>query len=138
MESFLNILWLLIAVAAFGVWQLCLVRQKRQEGREPLKEWTAVACMLVFLFFAVSLTDDLHSDLIVLDECSAGRRTYAHAHACGHSVKVTHGEVTAILPPKVSMDLPLLAGPTTLAAPLEARERSLEIPTGRSPPERSL
>ena len=138
MESFLNILWLLIAVASFGVWQLCLVRQKRPEQREPLKEWTAVVCMLVFLFFAVSLTDDLHSDLIVLDECSAGRRTCVLAHACGHSVKFTHGEVSAILPLNVSMDLPLLAGPTNLPAPLESRGRSLEIPTGRSPPERSL
>lgn len=138
MESFLNILWLVIAVAAFAIWQLCLVHQKRQAQREPLKEWTAVVCMLVFVFFAVSLTDDLHSDLILFDECSAGRRTWAHANNAAHPAMVPTGGMAAIQPQNIRLERPLLAGPVASAPPLEAHERALEISSGRSPPGLSL
>ena len=138
MESFLNILWFLMAVAGFCVWQMCLVRQKRQAPRDPVKEWTAVVCMLVFLFFAVSLTDDLHSDLVVLDECSAGRRTWVHAHGAAPPAKIADGASAAMLAPALSMELPMASEPGPLATPLEPVERSLRITSGRSPPERSL
>lgn len=63
MELLLNILWMLIALGALGVWQFCWARQKQGQRRKPVQEWTAFVCALVFLFFAVSLTDDLHSNL---------------------------------------------------------------------------
>jgi hypothetical protein len=74
MESFLNFLWVAIAVGAFCFWRTRWLHERRDHGREPLREWTAFACALVLLFFAVSLTDDLHSELVIFDECSTCRR----------------------------------------------------------------
>ena len=74
MESFLTLLWVAIAAGAFCFWRTRWLQQRRERRREPLREWTAFACAVVLLFFAVSLTDDLHSELITFDECSTSRR----------------------------------------------------------------
>jgi hypothetical protein len=74
MESFLNLLWVAIAAVSFGFWRTRWLHERSERRREPLREWTAFACALVLLFFAVSLTDDLHSELVIFDECSATRR----------------------------------------------------------------
>jgi hypothetical protein len=85
MESFLNFLWVAIAVGAFCFWRTRWLHERRDHGREPLREWTAFACALVLLFFAVSLTDDLHSELVIFDECSTCRR---------HSLSLTRSHDT--------------------------------------------
>ena len=74
MESFLNLLWVAIAAVAFGFWRTRWLLEPSERRRDPLREWTAFACALVLLFFAVSLTDDLHSELVIFDECSASHR----------------------------------------------------------------
>jgi hypothetical protein len=74
MESFLNLLWVAIAAVAFGFWRTRWLHDRSERRRDPLREWTAFACALVLLFFAVSLTDDLHSELVIFDQCSATRR----------------------------------------------------------------
>jgi len=74
MESLLNILWVCIALAALVAWRMCWMRQGSGGRRDSLREWTAFSCALVAIFFAVSLSDDLHADRIVFDEASATRR----------------------------------------------------------------
>jgi len=74
MESLLNILWMLIALGALSVWRIHWSRDRRGGRQNVLREWTAIACALIFLFFAVSLTDDLHFDLAIFDECASARR----------------------------------------------------------------
>jgi hypothetical protein len=74
MESVLNILWMLIALGALGVWRIHWSQDRREGRQNVLHEWTAIACALIFLFFAVSLTDDLHFDLAIFDECTGARR----------------------------------------------------------------
>jgi hypothetical protein len=83
MELFLNLLWVAIAAVAFGFWRTRWLRQRPENRRNPLREWTAFACALVLLFFAVSLTDDLHSELMVFDECCASRR-HSFVLVCPH------------------------------------------------------
>jgi hypothetical protein len=83
MELFLNLLWVAIAAIAFGFWRARWLHQRPENRRNPLREWTAFACALVLLFFAVSLTDDLHSELIIFDECCASRR-HSSALVCPH------------------------------------------------------
>jgi hypothetical protein len=83
MELFLNLLWVAIAVVAFGIWRTRWLRGRPEHRRNPLREWTAFACALVLLFFAVSLTDDLHAELIIFDECCASRR-HTGALVCPH------------------------------------------------------
>jgi hypothetical protein len=89
MELFLNFLWVLIAVFGLSVWRVCWA-PGRSGRREPLHEWTAAVAALVFLFFAVSLSDDLHSDLVLFEENASGRRqavVLASAHSAHPGVK---------------------------------------------------
>ena len=59
MENFLNVLWLMIAVAA-------LLTAPRRKGHA----WIALGCALALLFPIVSLSDDL-ADRNVLEEALA-------------------------------------------------------------------
>src|ERR1700752_659350 len=98
MELFLNLLWVLIAAGAVGVWAVWWLRAKPQSRREALRESTAMCCALVLLFFAVSLTDDLHAEAMLLDECSTVCRHYisgCHSQEPGRTVRVSF---PAILP----------------------------------------
>jgi hypothetical protein len=111
MESFLNILWLVIALCALYVWRIHWAHQKPCTQRTPLQQWTAFLCGLVLLFFAVSLTDDLHSEIILFDECASGRRSCAmcsYVHAAPDSAKIPATYGVAILP--------RIAAPVQLAA----------------------
>src|SRR5689334_10039832 len=74
MEAFLNLLWALIALAALGAWRSCWIRERRAGRRDPVRECAAVICALVLLFFAVSLSDDLHTNPALLEESSGTRR----------------------------------------------------------------
>jgi hypothetical protein len=75
METFLNLVWLLLVVAALFVWQRRWVRQKSPAQRNTFQEWTAFACVMVLMFYVVSMTDDLHPEILLADGCSAGRRS---------------------------------------------------------------
>ena len=77
MESFLNLLWVAIAISGLGAWRACWIRQHRHRRRDPVREWSAVVCALVFIFFAVSMSDDLQAARFVLEEGVAGRRDAA-------------------------------------------------------------
>ena len=74
MELFLNLLWLSMALAALAVWRTRWSQQPQTERLAPWRQWTAFTSAAVLLFFAVSLTDALHADLILFDEASSGRR----------------------------------------------------------------
>lgn len=106
MESILNLLWVLIALGALGVWRVYWAREGREGHRNVLRECTAIACALVFLFFAVSLTDDLHFGLTIFDECAGARRhaaIWTGAAADSHGVKV-HPAGAADLPHDLGFD----------------------------------
>ena len=63
-----------MALAALGVWHACWMPEHRARRRDPVREWAAVVCALVLLFFAVSLSDDLHASLALLEESAGSRR----------------------------------------------------------------
>ena len=84
MELFLNILWVTIALGGLGVWRIVWRRQPRRSPHKPLQEWTAFTCALVFVFFAVSLSDDLQAATILADDCASGRH-HSLVWSCGHA-----------------------------------------------------
>ena len=141
MELFLNFLWVLIALGALVVWRASWVRQARPAHCDRLREWTAFACALVFLFYAVSLTDDLHSDLILFDEGSGGRRSLAVwtcARQSHQGPKLVPASGATILP-RVSLFDPLcvVASITPLTRALSSYLPN-ELSSGRAPPASSL
>jgi len=98
MELFLNLLWVSIAACAVVFWRTHRLRERPRSRRESLCESTAMGCALVLLFFAVSLTDDLRAEAMLLDEGSASCRHYIsgyHPQEPGRAVKVSF---SAILP----------------------------------------
>lgn len=70
MELFLNLVWLAIATGALLTyfWQSVAGR-----SRFHLR-LGALACALVFLLPAISITDDLHSDTFAVEDASLGKR----------------------------------------------------------------
>jgi hypothetical protein len=81
MELLLNLLWLLVAAALVCVWRTQWVNQRRGTDRRHLQEWSAVSLALVLLFFAVSMSDDMHSEIVALEDCSANKRDQIQAYA---------------------------------------------------------
>lgn len=101
MELFLNILWLLVAIGIVGAWRMRWVRHGRKAQHNPLVEWTAIGCALVLLFFPMSLTDDLHFDIVLFSESSATRRHSIiadSAHDSPHGGRVVAQVGGAVLP----------------------------------------
>lgn len=137
MELFLNILWGLIALAGAVIWRTRWTGQARLRRHAAWREWSAFVCAMVLLFFVVSLTDDLHADLMLFEECSGSRRQ-ATCVACPHHSSPPDGcvaaHVWAILPdgPHVeSWAFGALALPTLGNRELQT---NVKRAAGRAPP----
>jgi hypothetical protein len=76
MEVLLNLFWLLIALGAFARWGRRIARTGRKDRRirQAISPLLALACALAVLFPAISVTDDLHPQLAVIEDSSATRR----------------------------------------------------------------
>jgi hypothetical protein len=135
MELFLNILWLVIAVAGLCVWRICWAHQQRAREHSPWRQWTAFGSALVLLFFMVSLTDDLHSELIYFEECAANRR-HTSCLACPHHAppeRVTSTHYAIRMIPSFSQQLSAISSiiPSKEFSPVFPR---LGAASGRAPP----
>ena len=84
-EVVLNFVWLLIAAGLVGTWRLRWIHQRRRNSTRCVHEWSAIALALVLLFFAVSISDDMHAEIVALEECSASRRAQVHICVAHHS-----------------------------------------------------
>ncbi len=141
MESFLNLLWVAIAAGAFCFWRTRWLHERRDRRRQPLQEWTAFACALVLLFFAVSLTDDLHSELMIFDECSTSRRhslSLMRSHDTPQHRTPETSSGIEVQPYHASPDPPQFID--RLAAGKELLFFSVDswVPFGRAPPSESF
>jgi hypothetical protein len=134
MELFLNLLWLLIAAGAIGVWRTRWVREKPRSRGGSLCEWTAMGCALVLLFFAVSLTDDLHAEAMLLDECAASRRHSISSHHPQQAKRIVPDRGPTILPQITKLD-PLQLTSLTVFVPLyPCPVFTPDLSCGRAPP----
>jgi len=137
MELLLNIFGMLIVVGLLGTWRTRWVHQRRRSSRHSLQELSALSVALVLLFFAVSMTDDLHSEIVALEECSAHKRDFVCSpapHALPQSGTALHTSSWAIVPA-----VPFL-GPSSRLQKLEPAARlgllalSSDQASGRAPP----
>jgi hypothetical protein len=137
MELFLNLLWVLIALVGLAVWRGVWVRQKPAGIRSSWREWTAFVCALVFLFFAVSLTDDLQAGLMVCDECSSGRRASlvcSGEHRANHCTRHASIAGGAVLPNGLAIAPLRFICKVASLGQTPARAVSLHRTSGRAPP----
>lgn len=139
MESFLNFLWVVLALAALYVWRVRWARQSRESSHAPWRQWTAFVCALILLFFFVSLTDDLHSELVIYEESSASRR-HATCVACPHHAPPPHSADTALAIFDRPDFAPAFSRTALLTAQTDfqlAREICISF-AGRAPPDFSI
>jgi hypothetical protein len=137
MELFLNILWLMIAVGALCVWRVRWVRQPGCRQRTSMQQWTAFLTALVLLFFAVSLTDDLHSEIVLYDECASGRKSSmvcSCGHPAAHGVKIHADGGFAILPRAFATDRCRLVSTISREAEGVKSQGHYWLTSGRAPP----
>ena len=140
-ELLLNTLWLLVALAAAGYsWS----RWSRAEGEAQRHavcfRWVALACGLILLFFVISLTDDLHSELTTLEDSSISKRALAgwvKQHG-GSSGKLVVHHPSVILPDSPSLANAQTCGKIIPSGILPPRQVSLCPTPGRAPPSLSL
>lgn len=134
MESFLNIAWVILAAVSVGCW---LWNHPRHSGG-PLarKRWerglVALVYALALLFPVISLTDDLHTELAIVED-SVSKRVKAggqHTSLLGHpdSLAVA-GTNIAIVP-----GLPKHTGCSGTAIHLNPSLLLPRTSSGRSPP----
>jgi len=73
METFLNLVWLVITVAAIWLWRFrwSVSSHDLKHGRQM--QAVAMVCLLALLFPVISLTDDLHPETVAVD-ASVGKR----------------------------------------------------------------
>jgi hypothetical protein len=138
MEAFLNFLWVLIAAAALGFWRTRWQREQREARRDPLREWTAIGCALVLLFFAVSLSDDLHSEAILSDGCATFRTHAAWSCHAGHRGNDLHAPAPAVLASLSSIPKLRETDPVVIYSQRLNWFFPVHVFSGRAPPESSL
>jgi hypothetical protein len=68
MELALNLLWLLAAAGVVVMWSFGRSYEERRTPAEQLRELTALSYLLAALFFAISLSDDLHPTRVLWDD----------------------------------------------------------------------
>ncbi|MFZ0520507.1 MAG: hypothetical protein WAL95_05760 [Candidatus Acidiferrales bacterium] len=137
MEILLNIFWFFIAVAGVFLWRTRWKQQSRIRSHAAWREWTAFVCAMVLLFFVVSLTDDLHAELMLIEECSSSRR-HTSCVACPHHSSSPQSGATShawmVLPSSVT--LPSFAFISSIIAASERFPSGLSCDraSGRAPP----
>jgi hypothetical protein len=105
-ETFLNAFWLALAIAATAIWWFCSARRLRQSGfRGELRlQAIALGTALFLLFPVISLTDDLHPEVLAVDAANGKRHacTLSSSDLRAHSTPARHSVPWSISPSLVS------------------------------------
>jgi hypothetical protein len=136
MELFLNTFWFAITIAGVILWRTRWTREYRIRRHAPWREWTAFVCSMVLLFFVVSLTDDLHAELMLIEECSSSRR-HAACVACPHHSSPESRTAThpcAVLASGPNFGSLAFVIPVFLAPEIRQSLLDLQSTFGRAPP----
>jgi hypothetical protein len=136
METILNLAWLCVTLAALWVWRFRWAASRRNPQHNIRQEACAIVCLLALLFPVISLSDDLHPEIAVVDSASAKRHCLAAASGAhnAHEGKVPRvHSMVALLP-----DLPGKPGFVSERFPsvslVQTFPVSAEGRSGRSPP----
>jgi len=138
MELFLNVLWLLMAAGVLWTWRARWIHQRNRTLRHSLQEWTAVSVALILLFFAVSMTDDLHLDVVLFDECSTNRRSSSlsvDSHQPALRLGVTlHGAGPTLVSETLPLRIPRVDHKTVAVSEFSLATFHCQSPSNRAPP----
>jgi hypothetical protein len=91
METFLNLVWLAVTVAAIWLWRFRWIVSRRNPRHSTRMEAVAMVCVLALLFPVISLTDDLHPETVAVDAASGKRNACLIAASAPHVRAATLG-----------------------------------------------
>jgi hypothetical protein len=91
METFLNLVWLAVTVAAIWLWRFRWTASRRNPRHSTRMEAVAMVCVLALLFPVISLTDDLHPETVAVDAASGKRNACLIAASAPHVRAATSG-----------------------------------------------
>ena len=139
MEQFLNLLWLVIVLVAAVVWSIGREHQRHGSHFSSLQEAAGLGCAFLLLFFAISMTDDLYPDLVIIE---GGDQRHSILHSgpdrSSPSERADWATSTAILPTCIILE-PLRTS-DDVPSEVEVFHSVIKEPLspGRSPPLSSL
>lgn len=106
METLLNLSWLAVALGLIGLWKFRWRRSRRNPHSRILPEVIAIACAISLLLPAISLTDDLHPEIVAVDAAAGKRNRISLAAPTSRpddaSWKSGVHSVTALLPLRIA------------------------------------
>lgn len=73
METALNLVWLGVTLAVIWLWRFRWTGARRKPGHNVRLEAVAMICILALLFPVISLTDDLHPEVVPAEASSSKR-----------------------------------------------------------------
>lgn len=73
METILNLIWFAITLVAIWLWRFRWSASRRNRRHSVRLEAVAMVCILALLFPVISLTDDLHPEVVPVDSISSKR-----------------------------------------------------------------
>ncbi len=103
METLLNLLWLVLALAALWIWRFRWLASRPNPQARVYLESVAIGCALALLFPVISLTDDLHPEIVAVDASSGKRNSclmVAGATSTTHAAQISspHSALTVFRP----------------------------------------
>jgi len=137
METVLNLIWLAITLAGIWVWRYrwFTLRGNRRERIFP--EAAAIICLIALLFPVISLTDDLHPE-IVIAECASAKRNFSLLAAgrlrASDSAATRQVHTSAALMARPLARIELFGVKLVFSVPDLRTSSSTEVRSGRSPP----
>lgn len=75
LEQILNLIWLCVALSIVGGWAWRKVRFGSGQLHSAKLQVVALICLVVFLFFPISISDDLHWTALATEVSDASRKT---------------------------------------------------------------
>lgn len=85
METVLNLVWLGVTLAVLGLWRFRWTGARRKPGHDVRLEAVAMVCILALLFPVISLTDDLHPEVVPVEAASSKRALRLLAAPSAHA-----------------------------------------------------
>jgi hypothetical protein len=136
METILNVVWLVVTLATLWLWRFRWAASRRNPRHNVRQEAIAMVCLLALLFPVISLSDDLHPEIAVVDSASGKRQCLAVArvaHNPGAGKILSVHSATALLS-HLTGRLVFSLQSMVPAVQIHSTALSAELRVGRSPP----
>ncbi len=132
MELLLNAVWVFLAATAVSLW---LVAWRRRSRSHPLLGLLAVGCLLALLFPVISISDDLLSGHVAMEDASAASKRMLKASDLGKMALAFDADTAAaLLPGMEHQPLWQSLGSVTIEPPLAMVSAPIPLTQGRAPP----